>query len=61
MINLSFTHSRLLKHKSVSNVKPGVFEYEGDLAERWNQQDDTSYVQAPAGRQVARQGAAERP
>ena len=44
MINLSFTHSRLLKHKAGSNVKPGVFEYDGDLAERWNQQDETTYV-----------------
>jgi peptide/nickel transport system substrate-binding protein len=44
MINLSFTHSRLLKHKAGPNVKPGVFEYEGDLAERWSQQDDTTYV-----------------
>jgi peptide/nickel transport system substrate-binding protein len=44
MINLSFTHSRLLKHKAGPSVKPGVFEYEGDLAERWSQQDDTTYV-----------------
>ncbi len=44
MINLSFSHSRLLKHKAGPAVKPGVFEYEGDLAEYWSQQDDTTYV-----------------
>jgi peptide/nickel transport system substrate-binding protein len=44
MINLSFTHSRLLKHKAGPNVKPGTFEFDGDLAEFWSQQDDTTYV-----------------
>jgi ABC-type transport system substrate-binding protein len=44
MINLSFTHSRLLKHKAGPSVKPGTFEVEGDLAELWSQQDDTTYV-----------------
>jgi len=44
MINLSLTHSRLIKHKAGPNVKPGTFEYEGDLAELWSQQDDTTYV-----------------
>ena len=44
MINLSFTHSRLLKHKTGPSVKPGTFEYEGDLAEFFNHQNDTTYV-----------------
>jgi peptide/nickel transport system substrate-binding protein len=44
MINLSFTHSRLLKHKTGPGVKPGTFDYEGDLAEFFNHQDDTTYV-----------------
>ncbi len=44
MLNLSFTHSRLLKHKAGPKVKPGTFEYEGDLAEFFNHQDDTTYV-----------------
>lgn len=44
MINLSFTHSRLLKHKAGPGVKPGTFEYEGDLAEFFNHQDEKTYV-----------------
>ncbi len=44
MINLSFTHSRLLKHKTGPGVKPGTFELEGDLAESWQQPGETSYV-----------------
>src|SRR3972149_6080923 len=44
MINLSFSHSRLLKHKAGPGVKPGTFEYEGDLAEVFNPQDATTYV-----------------
>ncbi|MGH7311291.1 MAG: hypothetical protein ACREK6_21625, partial [Candidatus Rokuibacteriota bacterium] len=44
MINLSFTHSRLLKHKTGPGVKPGIFELEGDLAESWQQPSETSYV-----------------
>jgi len=44
MINLSFTHSRLLKHKAGLDVKPGTFEIVGDLAETWSQPDDKTYV-----------------
>jgi len=33
MINLSFTHSRLLKHKAGPGVTPGTFPVEGDLAD----------------------------
>jgi peptide/nickel transport system substrate-binding protein len=44
MINLSFTHSRLLKHKAGPGVQPGTFPVEGDLAESWTQPNDTAYV-----------------
>jgi len=44
MINLSFTHSRLLKHKAGPDVKPGTFEIVGDLAESWTQPDDKTYI-----------------
>lgn len=44
MINLSFTHSRLLKHKAGPDVKPGTFEIVGDLAESWTHSDDKTYV-----------------
>ncbi|MGH2721948.1 MAG: ABC transporter substrate-binding protein [Actinomycetota bacterium] len=43
-IALSFTHSRLLKHKSGPNVTPGTFPLEGDLAESWSQPNETTYV-----------------
>src|SRR5687767_10887302 len=36
-IALSFTHSRLLKHKAGPSVTPGSFPIEGDLAESWGQ------------------------
>ena len=41
---ISFTHSRLLKHKAGPGVRPGTFPIEGDLAESWQQIDDTTYV-----------------
>jgi len=44
MINLSFTHSRLLKHKAGPDVKPGTFDIVGDLAESWTQPDEKTYV-----------------
>jgi peptide/nickel transport system substrate-binding protein len=43
-IALSFTHSRLLKHKAGPNVTPGTFPIEGDLAESWTQPNETTYV-----------------
>ena len=43
-IALSFTHSRLLKHKAGPSVVPGTFLIEGDLAEAWSQPSETSYV-----------------
>ena len=43
-IALSFTHSRLLKHKAGPGVVPGTFPIEGDLAESWTQPSETTYV-----------------
>jgi peptide/nickel transport system substrate-binding protein len=43
-IALSFTHSRLLRHKAGPNVVPGTFPIEGDLAESWTQPTETTYV-----------------
>src|SRR6059036_2321377 len=43
-IALSFTHSRLLKHKAGPSVIPGTFPIEGDLAESWSQPNETTYV-----------------
>ncbi|PYN96030.1 MAG: hypothetical protein DMD91_22890 [Candidatus Rokuibacteriota bacterium] len=41
----TFTHSRrLLKHKAGPTISPGTFAVEGDLAESWNQPDETTYV-----------------
>src|SRR5262249_52859375 len=41
---ISFTHSRLLKHKAGLAVRPGSLVIENDLAESWQQTSDTSYV-----------------
>jgi peptide/nickel transport system substrate-binding protein len=41
---LSFTHSRLVRHKVGADVQPGTFIVEPDLAERWEELDDTTYV-----------------
>jgi peptide/nickel transport system substrate-binding protein len=41
---LTFTHSRLVKHKAGPGVPPGTFPIEGDLAESWTQPNDTTYV-----------------
>ena len=43
-IPLTFTHSRLLKHKAGPSVTPGTFPIEGDLAESWTQTNETTYV-----------------
>jgi len=43
-IALSFTHSRLLRHKAGPSVVPGTFPIEGDLAESWTQPNETTYV-----------------
>ena len=41
---LSFTHSRLVRHRAGSAVTPGTFPIEGDLAEAWSQPSETTYV-----------------
>jgi peptide/nickel transport system substrate-binding protein len=41
---LSFVYSRLVRHKVAPQVRPGTFIVEPDLAERWEELDDTTYV-----------------
>ena len=41
---LSFLCSRLLRYKVGGDVRPGTFIVEPDLAERWEEPDDTTYV-----------------
>jgi peptide/nickel transport system substrate-binding protein len=41
---LSFIYGRLVRHKVGADVRPGTFIVEPDLAERWEQPDDTTYV-----------------
>jgi peptide/nickel transport system substrate-binding protein len=41
---LSFVYSKLLRHKVGPDVPPGMFIVEPDLAERWEEPDDTTYI-----------------
>jgi peptide/nickel transport system substrate-binding protein len=41
---ISFTHSRLVRHKAGPSVAPGAFPIEADLADSWQQVNDTTYV-----------------
>jgi hypothetical protein len=41
---ISFTHSRLLRHKAGASVRPGSFAIEGALAESWQQTSETTYL-----------------
>ncbi len=41
---LSFVYSKLLRHKVGPDVRPGTFIVEPDLAERWEEPDDTTYI-----------------
>ena len=43
-IPLTFTHSRLVKHKAGPSIAPGTFAVEPDLAESWTQPNETTYV-----------------
>src|SRR6266568_541881 len=43
-IAYSFTHSRLLRHKTGPAIHPGTFPIEGDLAESWTQPSETTYI-----------------
>jgi peptide/nickel transport system substrate-binding protein len=41
---LGFVYSKLVRHKVGADVPPGSFILEPDLAERWEELDDTTYV-----------------
>jgi peptide/nickel transport system substrate-binding protein len=41
---LSFVYSKLVRHKVGATIRPGTFIVEPDLAERWEELDDTTYV-----------------
>jgi peptide/nickel transport system substrate-binding protein len=41
---LSFVYNRLVRYKVGAGVAPGVFTVESDLAERWEEPDETTYV-----------------
>jgi peptide/nickel transport system substrate-binding protein len=41
---LSFVYSKLVRHQVGGDVPPGTFILEPDLAERWEELDDTTYV-----------------
>ncbi len=41
---LSFVYSKLVRHRVGAGVTPGTFAVEPDLAERWEEPDDTSVV-----------------
>jgi peptide/nickel transport system substrate-binding protein len=41
---LSLIYGRLVRHKTGPEVQPGTFPIEPDLAEAWEQLDDTTYV-----------------
>src|SRR5712692_1880245 len=41
---LSFVYSKLVRHKVGGDVPPGTFIVEPDLAERWEELDDTTYI-----------------
>src|SRR5215470_2799988 len=43
-IPCTFTHSRLVKHRAAPGVVPATFQIEGDLAESWQQTNETTYV-----------------
>jgi peptide/nickel transport system substrate-binding protein len=41
---LGFVYSKLVRHKVGADVPPGTFIIEPDVAERWEELDDTTYV-----------------
>ncbi len=41
---MSFTHSKLLRHKFGPDIKPGRYIIEGDLAESWENPNPTTYI-----------------
>src|SRR5262245_18919260 len=40
----SFAYGRLVRHKTGADVQPGTFPIEPELAERWEEPDDTTVV-----------------
>jgi len=43
-IPLTFTHSRLVKHRAGPSIVPGTFAIEGDLAESWSQPSEATWI-----------------
>jgi peptide/nickel transport system substrate-binding protein len=43
-IPLTFTHSRLVKHRAGPSIVPGTFAIEGDLAESWSQPNEATWI-----------------
>jgi peptide/nickel transport system substrate-binding protein len=41
---MTYTHSRLVRHRAGPSVQPGTFAVEPDLAESWSQPNETTYV-----------------
>ena len=41
---LSFVYNKLVRHRVGAGVVPGTFTVEPDLAERWDEPDDTTVV-----------------
>src|SRR5207247_4362261 len=41
---LSFVYNKLVRHKVGAGATPGTFAIEPDLAERWEEPDDTTVV-----------------
>jgi len=41
---LSFVYSKLVRHRVGADIPPGTFIIEPDVAERWEELDDTTYV-----------------
>src|SRR5262245_9433925 len=41
---LSFVHAKLVRHRVGPTVTPGTFTVEPDLAERWEEPDETTVV-----------------
>jgi len=41
---VGFVYSKLVRHKVGADVTPGAFIIEPDLAKRWDELDDTTYV-----------------
>ena len=59
---VGFVYSKLVRHQVGDDVPPGRFIVEPDLAERWEEIDDTTYIfHLRQGRQMAQQAPCQRP